>query len=86
LGYVLLITLAQIPGYLLAATLVERIGRRRVLIGFLAISALSAYLLARAQSPGEILLYGSLLSFFNLGAWGAIYAYTPELFPTSLRG
>lgn len=86
LGYVLLITLAQIPGYLLAATLVERIGRRRVLVGFLAISALSAYLLARAQSPGEILLYGSLLSFFNLGAWGAIYAYTPELFPTSLRG
>jgi putative MFS transporter len=27
-----------------------------------------------------------LLSFFNLGAWGALYAITPEIYPTSLRG
>jgi putative MFS transporter len=27
-----------------------------------------------------------LLSFFNLGAWGALYAVTPELYPTALRG
>lgn len=26
------------------------------------------------------------LSFFNLGAWGALYAVTPEIYPTSLRG
>ncbi|RTG94747.1 MFS transporter, partial [Thermus scotoductus] len=86
LEYVLLITLAQLPGYLLAAFLVERVGRRPVLVGFLGLSALFAYLLGQAGSPGEILLFGSLLSFFNLGAWGAIYAYTPELFPTALRG
>ncbi|WP_036724461.1 MFS transporter, partial [Paenibacillus forsythiae] len=24
-------------------------------------------------------------SFFNLGAWGGMYAYTPELYPTSVR-
>src|SRR5207244_10106393 len=24
----------------------------------------------------------SLMSFFNLGAWGAVYTYTPELYPT----
>ncbi|WP_022798701.1 MFS transporter [Thermus islandicus] len=86
LEYVLLITLAQVPGYLMAAFLVERLGRRPVLVGFLCLSALFAYLLSRAGSPHEVLLYGSLLSFFNLGAWGAIYAYTPELFPTALRG
>lgn len=86
LEYVLLMTLAQVPGYLTAAFLVERLGRRPVLVGFLALSALSAYLLAQASSPGELLLFGSLLSFFNLGAWGAIYAYTPELSPTTLRG
>ncbi len=86
LEYVLLITLAQLPGYLLAAFLLERVGRRPVLVGFLGLSALFAYLLGRAGSPGEVLLFGSLLSFFNLGAWGAIYAYTPELFPTALRG
>jgi putative MFS transporter len=26
------------------------------------------------------------LSFFNLGAWGVTYGYTPELYPTWLRG
>ena len=25
------------------------------------------------------------LSFFNLGAWGALYAVTPEVYPTALR-
>jgi putative MFS transporter len=26
------------------------------------------------------------LSFFNLGAWGALYAISPEVYPTALRG
>jgi putative MFS transporter len=26
------------------------------------------------------------MSFFCLGAWGVIYTYTPELYPTHLRG
>ena len=26
------------------------------------------------------------LSFFNLGAWGALYAITPEQYPTAIRG
>jgi len=25
------------------------------------------------------------LSFFNLGAWGALYAVTPEVYPTAIR-
>ncbi len=25
------------------------------------------------------------MSFFNLGAWGALYAVTPEIYPTSVR-
>ena len=32
-----------------------------------------------------MLLALALLSAALLGAWGALYAYTPELFPTSLR-
>ena len=27
-----------------------------------------------------------MISFFNLGAWSALYAYTPELYPTRIRG
>ena len=26
------------------------------------------------------------MSFFNLGAWGALYAITPEIYPTVMRG
>ena len=32
-----------------------------------------------------LLTAGMLLSFFNLGAWGALYAYSPEQYPTIVR-
>ncbi|MPN59531.1 putative niacin/nicotinamide transporter NaiP [bioreactor metagenome] len=25
------------------------------------------------------------MSFFNLGAWGVVYTYTPEMYPTRMR-
>lgn len=32
-----------------------------------------------------LLTAGSLLSFFNLGAWGALYAYSPEQYSAVIR-
>src|SRR5438552_18097569 len=29
--------------------------------------------------------WAALLSFFNLGAWGVVYTWTPELYPTAVR-
>ncbi|MDH7498950.1 MAG: MFS transporter [candidate division NC10 bacterium] len=84
--FVLIITLAQIPGYFSAALLVDRIGRKWVLTSYLFLCALAAYLFGRADSVGEILWWGSCMSFFNLGAWGVVYTYTPELYPTRVRG
>jgi len=83
--YTLYITLAQLPGYALAAVLVERWGRRRTLAAFLAGSAAAAGLFAVADSAPALVATGMLLSFCNLGAWGALYAVTPELYPTRLR-
>ena len=85
-GYTLLITLAQLPGYAVSALLVERWGRRRTLCTFLLGSAVAAGLFAAASGTAMVLTAGMLLSFFNLGAWGALYAVTPELYPTRLRG
>ncbi|SUJ20738.1 Putative niacin/nicotinamide transporter NaiP [Sporosarcina pasteurii] len=84
-GYVLLMTLAQLPGYFTAAWLIERIGRKFVLSTYLLGTALSALAFGNAESLTALLLFGALLSFFNLGAWGALYAYSPEQYPTSIR-
>jgi putative MFS transporter len=84
--YTLIITLAQLPGYAVSAWLVEKWGRRATLATFLAGSAVSAGLFATAGDVTSILVFGSMLSFFNLGAWGALYAVTPELYPTRIRG
>ncbi len=85
-GYTLVITLAQLPGYALAAVLVEVWGRRVTLATFLVGSAVSAGLFGLADGTTQVLAAGMALSFFNLGAWGALYAITPEIYPTSVRG
>lgn len=85
-GFTLIITLAQLPGYAVAAWLVEQWGRRWTLAVFLLGSAGSALAFGNAHSVAWILITGCLLSFFNLGAWGALYAISPEVFPTHLRG
>ncbi|MDR0283402.1 MAG: MFS transporter [Propionibacteriaceae bacterium] len=86
LKYTLFITLAQLPGYACAAFTIEKWGRRPTLGLFLAGSAVAAGLFALAHAPWAVIAAGMTLSFFNLGAWGALYATTPELFPTHLRG
>ncbi|MDR2156058.1 MAG: MFS transporter [Burkholderiaceae bacterium] len=83
--YVLIMTLAQLPGYFSAAWLIERYGRKFVLITYLLGTALSAYFFGNADSVAQLLLAGMSLSFFNLGAWGALYAYTPEQYPDAIR-
>ena len=32
-----------------------------------------------------VIVWGCLMSFFNLGAWGVLYTYTPELYPVRFR-
>jgi putative MFS transporter len=85
-GFTLIITLAQLPGYAASAWLIEVWGRRVTLSVFLAGSAASAFAFGTVSSAGWIIGFGMALSFFNLGAWGALYAVTPEIYPTSLRG
>ena len=83
--YVLVMTLAQLPGYFTAAWLVDKIGRRYTLSSFLLMSGVCAFLFGNATSSTELLISGAAMSFFNLGAWGVIYTYTPELYPTFIR-
>ncbi|WP_297428236.1 MFS transporter [uncultured Acinetobacter sp.] len=83
--YVLFMILAQLPGYIVAAWLVELWGRKATLAIFIGMCAVSAYFFGQADSVALIMLWGCLLSFFNLGAWGVLYTYTPEQYPTHIR-
>jgi MFS transporter, putative metabolite:H+ symporter len=84
-GFLVLIALAQLPGYALAAYGVEKWGRRPTLIGFCLLSSAGCLLFVVAGSA--IVVGASLLimSFALLGTWGALYAITPELYPTASR-
>ncbi len=84
--FTLIITLAQLPGYAVAAWLIEAWGRRHTLATFLVGSAASALFFGVAPTETTIIVAGCLLSFFNLGAWGALYAIGPELYPSHVRG
>jgi putative MFS transporter len=84
-GFLVLVALAQLPGYALAAYGVEKWGRKPTLIGFCLLSSLGCLLFVIGSDP--LLIGGALMlmSFALLGTWGALYAYTPELFPTRSR-
>ncbi|MFD0826680.1 MFS transporter [Neobacillus sp. M.A.Huq-85] len=84
--YVLIMTLAQLPGYFTAAWFIEKFGRKFVLAVYLTGTAISAYFFGNADTTALLMISGILLSFFNLGAWGGLYAYTPEQYPTIIRG
>ena len=83
--YVLIMTIAQLPGYFSAAWLIEKAGRKFVLITYLLGTAASAFVFGSAETTTLLIVSGILLSFFNLGAWGALYAYSPEQYPTVIR-
>ncbi|MFF2507503.1 MFS transporter [Streptomyces sp. NPDC058067] len=83
--YTLLITAAQIPGYYSAAFLAERMDRNRTIVTYLLGGAASAFLLSRGDGDHLVLLYGMLLSFFMNGTYAALYAYSPEVYPTAIR-
>ena len=87
--YFIITAIAQLPGYWSAAYLLERVGRKKTLFAYLLLSGLAGVMFYRYASSGNvytIITSAVLFSFFNLGAWGAIYAYTPELYPTGVRG
>ena len=77
--------LSQFPGYAAAIWLVERIGRKPTLAMFLILGGLSAYAFAVADTESVYVTALFFVGFFNLGAWGAVYPYTSETFPTRLR-
>ncbi len=81
-----LIMVAQLPGYLAAAYFIEKIGRKPSLVAFFLGTGLAAIAFSMVTTTLSLVIMGVITSFFCMGIWGLVYAYTPELFPTSIRG
>ncbi|KAF1038159.1 MAG: putative niacin/nicotinamide transporter NaiP [Herbaspirillum frisingense] len=83
--FLILLALVQLPGYALSAYGVERWGRKPTLVGFLLLSAIGCMLYSLGNQPALVIGSTLLLSFSLLGTWAALYAFTPEVYPTDLR-
>lgn len=86
IGFILAMALWGIPGFLSAAYLIERVGRRFCLAGYTIGSGIAAYTYGQSSGTVELIASGSVLQFCFFGMFSAIFAYTPELFPTASRG
>jgi len=84
--FALVISLAQVPGAVLAALLADRISRRLGLGLTIAFWSASVFLFGLSANPASVLFWGFLLAVGNGAAWGMAYPFTTELYPTRMRG
>jgi MFS transporter, putative metabolite:H+ symporter len=83
--YTILISLAGIPGFAFSAWLVEAWGRKGTLALNLIGGAVACYFYGGATDESQLIMAGLCMQFFLFGMWSALYAYTPELYPTGVR-
>lgn len=83
--FLILLALVQLPGFALSAYGVERWGRKPTLVGFLVLSAIGCMFYSFGSATFVVVGSTLLMSFALLGTWGALYAFTPEVYPTDLR-
>ena len=81
-----IIVLASIPGKFLEAWLVERWGRKPVIVLFGAMAALSALAFGIVRGAVLVVGVGAVMSFFGIGIDPAVKVYTTESYPTAVRG
>ncbi len=87
--YTVIISLGGISGFLMAAWLVERWGRKPVCVVTLLGGGVMAFAYGQSAvfggNVGLLITSGLLMQFFLFGMWAVLYTYTPELYPTSAR-
>ena len=83
--YILLMTLWGVPGFFSAAYLVEKLGRKPTVIGYVLGSGIAAYFYGQVTTQSDLIIAGAFMQFFFFGMWSVLYAYSPELFPTRAR-
>jgi MFS family permease len=86
-GYLLVVIAGSFGGYVTAAHLADRIGRKSTLILFAVFSFTTVLLYTVLPISDHVMLFlGFPLGFFPSGAFSPMGAFFTELFPTSVRG
>jgi MFS family permease len=85
-GYLLMLIVGSLAGYLTSAWLADALGRRRNFMLFAACGAVLILLYTHMPVSGGMLLIGFPLGFFILGIFSGMGACFAELFPSSVRG
>lgn len=85
-GYATIIVVAQLPGYFCASWLAKRMKVKYVFSIYMLGTAVGAIMFGQSTTAIMIVIAGCILSFFNLGAYGAIIALTPDLYESTIRG
>lgn len=87
--YTVYIACGGIPGFLWAAWMVERFGRKPACVATLVGGGVMVFIYGQMASTGASLPWlissGALMQFFLFGMWAVLYTYTPELFPARAR-
>ncbi|MBN6041220.1 MFS transporter [Amycolatopsis sp. 195334CR] len=86
LWFVAVTQVVSVPGYLLAAWLTHRHGRKRIFLLFAFASAIGGVLFGLATGSTQLYVGNLILAFFSLGAWGIWNTWSAEVLPTALRG
>jgi len=84
-GGAIIINAAAIPGYYSAAFLNEKLDRKWTIVLYMLGGCGSAFFLSGARTEASIITFGFLLNLFMSGVLSGLYAYTPEVYPTSFR-
>lgn len=83
----LIVSAIGVPGSLIAGVLVEfRIGRKGTLCLSLILTGVFLFASTTAKTSNAYLGWNCTFSFFSDIMYGVLYAYTPEVFPSKVRG
>jgi len=85
-GYLLMVIVGSLAGYLVSAWLADVLGRRRSFMAFACCGAVLILIYTRMPVSGGMLLIGFPLGFFVLGIFSGMGACFAELFPGEVRG
>jgi MFS family permease len=80
-----LVNAANLPGNLVSALLIDRVGRKGVLWGSLLASCASAVAFSFARTEATVLLASCSLNAMSTCSWNALDCLSTETFPTELR-